>query len=361
MTIPEFSPYVPPAPPRIALVGEAPGNNEERLGKPFVGQAGDELTRMLKDAGIVREDCFITNVLFQRPPDNNLASWCVDKRTADQLWSQARPGEKKYPYKALSQGKYLRPEFCTARERLWLELNACAPNVIVALGNTACWALLDSTGIAKVRGTVCESPHVSAKVIPTYHPAAILRQWDLRAVAVADLIKARRESRFPEVSRPDVEVWTEPTYEDMLAFGQILAASSHIAVDIETKRGQITCIGFATGEGDKAIVVPFYDSRKPNGSYWSREDELKAWDWVRIILSLSSPKTFQNGMYDVQYLARMGFTVRNFSQDTMLLHHSLHPELDKSLGFLGSIYTDFPSWKFMRPRGKHASFKRDDE
>ncbi len=60
------------------------------------------------------------------------------------------------------------------------------------------------------------------------------------------------------------------------------------------------------------------------------------------------PKVFQNGMYDMQYLWSMGLTVVNPRHDTMLLHHSLVPEMLKGLGFLGSIYTSEPAWKLMR-------------
>src|ERR1700674_2494987 len=61
-----------PIPARIMLVGEAPGYEEEQKGLPFQGASGQELNRMLGEAGITRSECFITNVCRQRPPNNDL-------------------------------------------------------------------------------------------------------------------------------------------------------------------------------------------------------------------------------------------------------------------------------------------------
>jgi hypothetical protein len=78
------------------------------------------------------------------------------------------------------------------------------------------------------------------------------------------------------------------------------------------------------------------------------------------VLGSDQPKVAQNGLYDLSFLWRSyGITVRAFQHDTMLLHHALQPESEKSLGFLGSIYTGEASWKLMRARGK-TTIKRDE-
>ena len=71
------------------------------------------------------------------------------------------------------------------------------------------------------------------------------------------------------------------------------------------------------------------------------------------------PKLFQNGMYDLQYIFRWGIKTRNAAHDTMLLHHSLYPEMRKGLGFLGSIYSNEAAWKMMG-RPKADTVKRDE-
>jgi DNA polymerase I-like protein with 3'-5' exonuclease and polymerase domains len=132
-----------------------------------------------------------------------------------------------------------------------------------------------------------------------------------------------------------------------------------LSVDIETGNRQIKCIGFATSRSH-AIVIPFVDLAHASGSYWpTPEAECQAWGIVRAALESPIPKLFQNGVYDLQYIVRMGIRPKGEIHDTMLLHHSLFSELRKGLGFLGSIYTDEASWKLMN-RPKADTEKREE-
>lgn len=347
---------------RIAIVGEAPGETEIRKGQPFVGQSGEELTRMLSEAGIVRNECMLTNVFMERPPGNNIYAWCLKKKEADNEWQ--RLGNKgKYPFAGLKSGAYMRPARLGEISRLYAELLEYDPHVIVALGNTPLWALSGEGGITKSRGTIVECDlggERSFKVLPTFHPSYILRQWEHRPIVVADLMKVKRESVRPDYTRPRRTLWLEPTHEDIETFAQnFLQPADRISVDIETGMGQITCIGFGTRT--HVICIPFVDTRKKGWSYWeSAEAEVKAWELVRGILNLPNTKLFQNGMYDMQWLwKQMGLKVSGSIDDTMLMAHSMFPEMQKSLGFLGSIYTNEASWKKMRPK-KRTTQKRGD-
>jgi len=175
------------------------------------------------------------------------------------------------------------------------------------------------------------------------------------------LQKAKRESEFPELRRPIREVHIAETIDDIREFKRLyLDTARRMAFDIETATQQITCIGFA-GQIDRALVIPFVDGRKPSGSYWDTVDaELAAWDLVAAILDLPAEKIGQNTLYDIQYLWQLyGIPVRNYAHDTMILHHSLQPESDKGLGFLGSVYTNEPAWKAERKKGKFT-IKRED-
>lgn len=339
---------------KIALVGEAPGKQEELLGSPFVGSSGQELTRMLADAGIDRKECYITNVFMSRPPGNKLDSYCGKK---------AEVGGKDYTLPPLRQGKYIKPEYLYELDRLKEELSNVRPNVVVALGGTASWALLQNPKITTIRGTVAESTLVpGCKVLPTFHPAAILRQWGNRPVVIADLMKAEKEQEFPEIRRPSREIWLEPTFKDITEFiSTYLLRAKKITYDIETAHDMITCIGFA-GDSNHALCIPFVDRRNPSFSYWnSPVEEVKAWEFVKAILSLDIHKEAQNGLYDIQWLWRkMGIAPQNSSLDTMLQAHALQPELPKGLGFLGSIYTNESSWKQMRKVKGKDIIKKDD-
>jgi uracil-DNA glycosylase len=362
----------------IILLGEAWGENEEKIQRPFVGAAGVELLKMLADASVItwtHEDAnyirryydtanprqvdmawqlhpevYRANVFDLRPRGNKLETLCGGKAE----------GIRGYP--ALVKSKYLRQEFIPQLERLGDEIAQLDPNLIVCLGNTPLWAMAGNTGVGKLRGTTQLSTHtaIGYKLLPTYHPANILRQWENRHVVVVDLIKAKRENAFPEVRRPARQIWIEPSLADMEEFdAKYLKGANIISVDIETAGNQVTCIGFSP-RADLGIVIPFYDGRKRGRSYWPTIDaERRAWAYVKEILARKTPKVFQNGLYDIAFLWRsVGIKTRGATHDTMLLHHALQPESLKALGFLGSIYTDEGPWKSERHGTK--TIKRDE-
>ncbi len=334
---------------KIAIVGEAWGAEEEAQRVPFVGAAGWQLNQMLSEAGIHRADCYLTNVFNLRPPGgNDVSNLCVAK--SDPMAVTHLP--------PVAPAKYLHKQYLPELGRLRSELSDVRPNISIALGNTAAWALLSNTGISRIRGTVTQGPFIEdLKILPTFHPAAVLRDWSLRPVTVLDLAKAKRESEFPEIRRPERTVYIEPTLEDLEWFYEThVCNASIISFDIETSGDQITCCGFATGP-QTAMVVPFRDNRRDHnsghmGSYWpTAETEILAWGFVRRVLSLPIPKVAQNGLYDVNFLwTRYGITVNQYEDDTMLLHHALQPESLKGLGFLGSVYSNESSWKLMNRR-----------
>jgi uracil-DNA glycosylase len=340
---------VGPTSARLFILGEAPGATEEETGLPFMGHAGNMLNDLLAAAEISREESYLTNVLWTRPPNNKLEEFLVPK--SDPFAVTQMP--------ALRKGLYLKNDFLPELERLRDELRRVRPNLILALGNTAAWAVLGQTAISKIRGTVIESPY--GKVLPTYHPAAIFRQWDQYPILAADILKARRELEYPEIRRPRRIVHIDPTLEEIRSAIDTRAPNARfISCDIETSRGQITTIGFGFSR-DYALVIPLVDSRKPSKSYWSTlQTEVQVYKLIQEILLLPQPKIFQNGLYDLQYIRRYGWRVLNANEDTMLMHHALQPEMLKGLGFLGSIYTDEPAWKLMRSKGEDQ-LKRDDE
>lgn len=337
---------------KLAIVGEAYGELEDQWKRPFVGPAGQELDRILADAGIERGEVFLTNVFNLRPLSNNIASLCGKKSDGDIAGHLP----------SLVPGLYLKSQYLSEVDRLYAELRDIKPNLAILLGNTACWALLGQTAISKIRGTCSVSPRIEGlKCLPTFHPAAVLRQYDLRHVTVLDFLKAKREREFPELRRPVRTIEIAESPGDIRAYiERYLKDAEYISFDIETAGEQITCIGFASSI-DRALVIPFVDNRSATGSYWaSLELEREAWQMAAEILLLPAMKLGQNVLYDVQYLwMKMGIPVANLAHDTMLLHHSLLPESDKGLGFLGSVYTNEPAWKAERPRGE-KTIKRED-
>lgn len=333
---------------RIALIGEAWGEKEEEVGRPFVGTSGWILDQMLSQAGIDRKECLVSNVFNLRPkPSNDIKNLCGPKVTAIPNMPQ------------IQAGKYIRAEYAPELERLYDEIRRADPNIIVALGATAAWAFLHSTGIRAIRGaTTITCDRISDllgrqyKLLPTYHPAAVAREWSLRPIVIADLDKARRQSSSPEFRRPSRQIWLRPTLLDLANYERdFIAPAESLAADIETKQDQITCIGFAPSPST-AIVIPFFCEN--GSSYWATlQEEVAAWAYVRHWLA-TKPTTFQNGLYDINFLwSRYGIPVPLATEDTMLLHHAMQPELEKGLGFLGSVYTEEASWKAMGKGKKH--------
>jgi DNA polymerase len=331
---------------KILFVGEAPGENEERLKQVFVGSSGRELQSQLEDAGISRASCSFTNVFTRRPPNNDLQNWGVTRK--ELIIDGSRP------WAYISANKlYVRPDIVQpALERLREEIKKLKPNLIVALGNTAMAALCNVSGIGKIRGTLYLSTLVqNVKVIGTYHPAAIMRQYDNRPVVIADLMKAKIECEYPELRLLRRALYLEPTINDLIQWRERLISAPALAVDCETKAEQITCVGFSPSPVE-AYVIPFWDRRKPHAHYWpDAASERFAWEVCRDILSSPSIKILQNGLYDVQYFIKYQWRTCNFLEDTMIRHHSLYPGLPKGLDFLGSLYANERAWKKFRPRG----------
>lgn len=347
----------------IMIVGEAWGEAEEQAQAPFIGPSGFVLNGMLSQVGIDRDACHITNVFNLRPkPSNDVLNLCGPK-------TEAIPG-----LPALQKGKFVRNEYADQLARLYREIATVQPNVIIALGATAAWALLHTSGIKSIRGYVAPTaPAVTRacgkefKVVPTYHPANISRDWTNRPIALADLDKAKGESEFPELRRPKRQIFIEPTLDDLAAFEPYIMQSELLSVDIETWNDQITCIGFAPNES-MALVIPFItyagdhnywqDNPKSVSSHsWSTltglQRELVAWSFVRKWLA-AVPTVFQNGMYDIQFLWRSyRIPVPLAAEDTMLLHHAFQPEMEKGLGFLASVYANDLQWKQMRKGKAH--------
>lgn len=334
----------------IMLVGEAPGEQEAVMGTPFVGNSGQLLQQMLTSAGLKFGACSRTNVFDRRPPNNVLAGWGT--RTLKEV-REARDPNLPFALIHADAKTYVPSELVQpALVRLRAEIEAVKPNIIVALGNTAMSALCGIKGIGKIRGTVYNcllAP--GCKVLATYHPSAVFAQYELRAIVEADLLKVAFESTTPAFNFKRRRLWLEPNAMDLLRWRTVLRCAESLAVDIETKARQITCIGFAPSD-DEAFVIPFWSVSRPGWSYWKTpQEELLAWKVVRDILASPAIKVFQNGMYDIQYILKYKWWPRNCSEDTMLKHHALYPNLPKGLDFLGSLYCNERAWKKMRPRG----------
>lgn len=334
------------------IVGEAPGEEEQRTGIPFVGASGQLLNKLLAQVGFAREDFNITNVFSERPPENDLKKH----------WTVTKTDLKKAGYSTLDRlpplnKRYLLPELEHHVHRLKAEIEALNPDFILMLGATALWAVTGESRITQNRGTILALPN-GRTGLATFHPAMVLRQWDQRPLVWADLLKARKHlsgTLPPPLAR---RFWIDPTFEEIELVYNHFASTPEwtLGVDIETdpRIGQITTISFGTPA--EVICIPFYNKNTLPDlcNYWhTAAEEAKAWRWVMRFGALPNKKVGQNFLYDHQYLLLdMDIRVQNVQDDTAILQHSLQPELPKALGVLASLYINEPSWKFMREATK---------
>lgn len=381
--LPPLRAYIGPKRPKMIVLGEAWGRTEALFKQPFAGESGKELFRILGDAlggvdakldaeharvcSFMRDgDSWIKhrrdwleaqgigylNTLNFQPPDNKLEPLCVSRNDL--------PGWYRLP-PLIGSTKYLHPSFGPELLRLKDELSELRPNIVVAVGNTASWAMLGQTSISLIRGAIAWSEKFGRKVLPTYHPAALLRQWNLRPLVLADFMKAKRHDSSSEFHRPARRILIDPTLSEVIRWTEKTLSNPppRLGVDIETSQKLITCIGFASSRSE-AICIPLSGPGTGNNYWPSVEDELKVREQLQKLLGSDIPKVFQNGVYDLQYLFKDGYRVRACLEDTMLLHHSIFPELPKGLGFLGSCYTDEVSWKLMMKRRPDEVEKKDE-
>jgi len=152
----------------VMVIGEAPGADEDRIGKPFVGRAGQLLDRMLAAIGIDRSRAYITNVLYWRPPGNRTPST---------------------------------DEIAVCLPFLWRHIALVAPKIVVMAGGTAASTLLGrKEGIMRLRGRWFELPipglEKPVPALATYHPSFLLRAPARKSEAWIDLLnlKARLET-----------------------------------------------------------------------------------------------------------------------------------------------------------------------
>lgn len=145
---------------QLMFIGEAPGRDEDREGEPFIGRAGKLLTKIIEAMGLSRQDVYITNVVKSRPP-NNRTPTIQERETCKKLI-------------------------------LLKEIDIIKPKIICTLGAPSTQALLgDEVKISRVRGQFFEwNGH---RIIPTYHPAYLLRNPSEKRTVWEDMKKIMKE------------------------------------------------------------------------------------------------------------------------------------------------------------------------
>lgn len=328
-----------PSTARIACVAESLGENEAKQGIPLVGWTGGELNRFLAQHGVKRTEVYADNVIRCKPPAGS---------------------KKTIPKEVIA--------YCTERH-LKPALQLVKPNVIIALGehslNYLCPEpdkLIAPRGkgkpkqtkksIMKFRGSLLYSEKFATKVVPTLHPAFLVKGEKGRVYypfVEFDIGKGIRAGKTPEYT-PLLENYNiRPTLDEVRAFFRKVREAKRVAFDIETSGGNWwntapLCVGFhCNGE---ALCLPLLS--QGGTDYWSEYQHSFAVQMLAGILADESiVKVLQNAAYDIIVLESMGFKINGRIEDTMLKHHAIFPEkgVPHDLAFIGSVFSEVPYYK----------------
>lgn len=220
---------------KIMIIGEAPGSEEDVKGEPFVGRAGQKLNSMLTRVGVHRTQIRITN-----------ACRCFPKlRTIE--------GFRAPSYEEIE----------TCLPYLEEEIKVVKPNVIVPVGNVALQAILGTkkAKIGEYRGKEIWSDKFQCKVIPTYHPSAVMRTSSLEEVVVSDFKRILESSKYPEMTPVEKGNYIVlDSIEKFDAFCERIMEQEEVAVDLETtgfdwQNDKIICASFSW-KSNTGVLLP---------------------------------------------------------------------------------------------------------
>lgn len=300
---------------RIFIVGEAPGADEEKFRRPFVGDSGQFLERNLFKVGIARNDVYLANLCNYKPVGN------------------------KFEF-ALGTS-----ELDSGLQRLQTEINEIKPNVILALGNWPMYFLTGlrsttknakpGTGISLWRGSIVPCSLVKGyKVAITYHPAYVVRPtgYENHPIFKLDIEKAVQESLFSDIRYPIYEEIIDPSYDQLGQLVDEYSNSEYVTSDIETFGNELACIGFCSSN-TKGVCLTLNNSKYN-------------WEAAEQILNSPAKKIFHYGCFDTNYVSYYkGWRTKNWAWDTYVAANNQNPGFPKTLAFLTSIYTRFAYYK----------------
>lgn len=317
---------------KIFIIGEGPGLKEDAYGQPFVGPAGTLLKRLLTEAGIDYRTIFMSNVIR-----------CLPKGTT----------------KAVREPEYAEIEACAPY--LEQEIAAVNPTIIVPCGNTALRYILGAknVNITSKRGLEIWSEKYKCKIMPVFHPAAILRNPKYESVTTQDLVRIKASSASKELSSLGMgEYQIADTPEKLNELFKYLESEPEIAIDLETTgldwlKTDIISLGFSWKERT-GWCLPLLKSKiasydvagelieEPTVRFWDDATYLKIENRLKKALALPSKKIFHHGKFDLKHLEYHGFKVANVYFDTMLAHHLLDENAENLHGLkdLAWVYTD---------------------
>lgn len=309
---------------KIVIVGDNPGLREDSYGQPFVGPPGQLLKKLLAQAGIDFRNVYLTNCVR-----------CLPKGTT----------------KVVREPSYEEIEACSSY--LEQEIAEIKPTIIVPVGNTALRYIMGAKNlnISRQRGLEIWSDKYKCKIMPIFHPAAILRNPKYENVTVQDLMRIKTSSETEGLSSSGLGTYEiADTKEKLEQLFHYLETEPEIAVDLETTdlnwlTSQIISIGFCWKERT-GWTLPLLNTKKTEEEaitrFWDDATFLTIYGRLKKVMALPSKKILHNSKFDLKHLSYNGIIVNNAYFDTMLAHHLLDENAENLHGLKDCawVYTD---------------------
>lgn len=315
---------------KIAVLAEAPGRTEMRLGAPLVGPSGQVFADCLHAAGLARAQLYIINT-FPTAVEKN-------KKTGD-IWLE---GQMLWHHK-----KGLTEAGMAEAQPTLDRLKRCGANVVLSMGQVATDLLMgDRKPITKWRGSILWSNEIEKKIVPTLHPAATIHGvYVWRYLIINEMNRAKEEAESPELNLPYRTLGIRPSMSDVMAWLDNCQKKGKFATDLEVINHQVSCFSLAYDEY-AALTVPLLD--EVGGHYWSELEECQIWQrYSEVMGDPGVMKVNQNivGFDSPFLLERMNIFTRGPLGDPMIAQSIMYPDFNKGLDFIASVHTREPYWK----------------
>lgn len=297
----------------VLIISEAPGRQESQMKVPLVGPSGKFLWECLREYGITRTKCYVTNVIKKQLVDDVEGKQGVSKNEVAH-WQ----GLLDYEISQLPNIKY-----------------------VLLLGSFALRAFTGHEGIEQWRGTVLEG--LGKYTIIAYNPANLLRKPNLEPIFKLDLSKLEM-CRRGLWSEYNINALIDPSPTEAIRWcDKMIQEDTHVALDIEVIGNETACIGLANS-AHEGMCINFRDRESDRYSVADESAVRKAIQ--RVVRHAKVRLVAQNGGFDCGWLYyKDRIKVKPLWMDTLLAHHTLHPTWPHNLGFLTAQYTTHPFYK----------------
>lgn len=339
---------------KLMVIAEATTQADVESGHPLSDAFGNVFTTMLATAGLNRNDVYCTNVI---------------KIKSDGV------------YKLQEKG-YQVEDFLPM---MWNEIDTLKPNCILALGNVALCATTgkgkylygphDTSAISHYRGSILLTSQGPPKVVPTLSMSALFGSsfrkedeekdgedkgaysWRQKVYIQLDINRAIAQSKFPGYNLPNRFLQLCRSSLDFYNFLEQYSSSKFCMLDIETYKARAICISIAFNK-DHSLAIPLVglqDFRNTQAIPPSDMGEIYG-ILADFLYNDNIKKGNHNIKFDQTILEKEGFFIRGIIKDTLLLGHTIYPELPKQLAFYTSTHTEEPYYK---SEGREFNPKKD--